>query len=117
MKRLLNLLIALLVLMTAAMSANAATVLMWNAPTTNTDGTPLTDLGGFKIHYGHSSGSYTDIVDVGNVTTHTLNLPDGHYCFVATAYDDSRNESSYSNEACKDIDTNAPSAPISLRFN
>ena len=38
----------------------------WDAPTTNADGTPLTDLAGYKVYYGPSSGNYSQAIDVGN---------------------------------------------------
>ena len=74
-------------------------ILTWDAPTTNADGTPLTDLAGYKIYYGTSSGSYTTTVDAGNVTTYNVPaLPSGTYYFAVTAVDTSGNESDYSNE-------------------
>jgi hypothetical protein len=83
--------------------AGSAT-LSWNPPTRNTDGTPLTDLAGFKIYYGISSGNYTQVVNAGYVTTYTVNnLNSGTYYFVATAYDTSGNESGYSNQVSKTI--------------
>ena len=80
-------------------------LLSWNAPSTNEDGTPLTDLAGYKIYYGTATGNYTYIVDAGNVTTYTFtNLTDGlTYYFVATSYNAARLESSYSNEVSKII--------------
>ncbi len=87
--------------------AGSAT-LSWAPPTTNTDGTPLTDLAGFKVYYGTSSGSYTQVVNAGNVTTYTVNnLTSDTYYFVTTAYDTTGNESAYSNEVSKII----PSIP------
>ena len=78
--------------------------LAWNAPTTNTDGTLLTDLAGYKIYYGTSSGNYTSVIDVGNATTYTAsNLSSGAYYFAVTSYDISGTESAYSNEASKII--------------
>jgi hypothetical protein len=93
---------------TAALTVTAITTgsatLSWNAPTTNTDGTPLTDLAGYKVHMGTSSGNYATVVDIGNVTTYSVsNLAPGTYYFVVTAYDSSSNESSFSNEASKTI--------------
>ena len=77
--------------------AGSAT-LSWTRPTTNTDGTPLTDLAGYRIYYGTSSGNYTQSINAGNVTTYTVsNLTAGTtYYFVATAYDTSGYESGYS---------------------
>jgi len=78
--------------------------LLWDAPTTNADGTALTDLAGYKIYYGASPGSYSIVVDVGNTTSYDFtNLPTGTYYFVITAYDTSNNESSYSNEVIKTL--------------
>jgi len=58
------------------------------------------DLAGYKIYYGTASGTYTNSITVGNVTTCTLTgLPDGQtYYIAATAYDTSGDESGYSNE-------------------
>jgi hypothetical protein len=93
---------------TAALTVTAITTgsatLSWNAPTTNTDGTPLTDLVGYKVYMGTSSGNYTTVVNIGNVTTYVVNnLAPGTYYFVVTAYDSSNIESSFSNEASKTI--------------
>ncbi len=88
--------------------AGSAT-LSWTPPTTNVDSTPLTDLAGFKIYYGTSSGYYTQSIDINNTATTTYqvnNLTDGTtYYFSVTAYDTSNNESGYSNEACRTIGT------------
>ena len=75
-------------------------ILDWDASTTNADGTALTDLVGYKIHYGTASGAYNHSIDVGNVTTYTLTgLTKGQiYYAAAIAYDTSGNESGYSNE-------------------
>ena len=90
--------------------------LSWDAPTTNVDGTPLTDLAGYKIYHGIVSGVYDSPTDVHNVTTITLqNFCEGTHYFVATAYDTSGNESGYSNEVNKVIKI-APTNPSSLRI-
>jgi hypothetical protein len=91
-------------------SAEAAQAnLSWVAPTTNSDGTPLTDLAGFKLHSGNAPGSYQQVVDVGNKTDYTLgSLNDGStYYFAVTAYDTSMKESAYSNE----VSRNFPALP------
>ena len=83
----------------------ANVTLSWIPPTTKADGTPLTDLAGYKIYYGLSSGNYTQNIDIGNVTSYTVtNLSTGTaYYFATTAYDTSSNESSFSNEVRKTI--------------
>ena len=80
-------------------------ILSWDPPTTNADGSPLTDLDGYRIYYGTSSGAYVTTLDVGNVITSTItNLTDGTiYYFAVTAYDLSGNESDFSNEVSKNI--------------
>ena len=86
-----------------AATASAATVsLSWNPPTTNTDGSQLTDLAGYKVYYGTISGYYTQQIDVNNANSHTLsNLSDGTtYYYAITAYNTSLRESDYSNERC-----------------
>jgi hypothetical protein len=58
------------------------------------------ELAGYKLHYGLASGSYPNIVDVGNSTTYTLTgLAAGTtYYITATAYNISGLESGFSNE-------------------
>jgi hypothetical protein len=79
-----------------AFHVHAARVsLSWTAPTTNQNGTPLTDLKGFKVYYGFASGSYSVTIDVGLNTNAVLSdLQDGRtYYFAVTAYDTSGNHS------------------------
>ena len=45
------------------------TTLMWETPTTNVDGSPLTDLAGFKVYWGTVSGTYFGVKVIGNVIT------------------------------------------------
>jgi uncharacterized protein YfaP (DUF2135 family) len=86
-------------------SPNASATLAWDAPTTNTDGTPLTDIAGYKIYYGTVSGKYSHLLDVGNVTTYKVeNLTVGTtYFFVVTDYNTSGTESVFSNEVAKTV--------------
>lgn len=85
-------------------TASGFASLAWNAPTTNTDGTSLMDLAGYKVYYGPSSGNYTKSIDVGNITSYTLNnLSTGTYYIAVTAYDTAGIESGYSNEVNKVI--------------
>ena len=104
-----NVLLSILIICSSVLPSFAANVsLSWEAPSTNEDGTPLTDLAGYKIYYGTAPGNYTQNIDVGNVTTYTFtNLTGGlTYYFVATAYNTARIESSYSNEVSKTIVSN-----------
>jgi len=88
----------------SAFTAQAAQAsLSWAAPTTHTDGTPVTGLAGYKLHIGSASRIYDQKVDVGKATSYTLSdLTDGGtYYFAVTAYNSSGVESAYSNEANK----------------
>ena len=40
----------------------------WTAPTTNANGSPLTDLGGYRVHYGTCAGQYSTTLDAGIAT-------------------------------------------------
>jgi hypothetical protein len=83
---------------------SAQVTLSWDPPTTYTDGTPLTDLSGYKVYYGAASSNYSQTINVGNTNTYTVtNLSDGTFYFAVTAYDVSGNESAYSNEVSKTI--------------
>ena len=65
--------------------------LAWNA---NTE----TDVAGYVIAYGIQSGIYTTLVDVGNVTTFTLDLPGTQYYLAVRAYNTSGASSVFSAE-------------------
>ena len=63
--------------------------LSWQAPSTNTDGTALTDLAGFDISYGTDSASLTNSIRINTVGIATYvidNLPAGTYYFTVSAY-------------------------------
>ncbi len=67
------------------------------------------DLAGYKIYYGVES--FTKVVNVGNTTSYSIgDLTAGNtYIFAVTAYDDSRNESEYSNTVSFEVkDTEGP---------
>jgi hypothetical protein len=75
--------------------------LNWVAPITRVDGAPLSlaDIDGFRIHYGNSTGNYTNHVNVADGTAQKVtlnNLAVGTYYIVMTSYDINGLESSYS---------------------
>jgi len=85
----------------AAVAGSSSVNLSWVAPTENSDGTPLTDLKGYKIHYGMESQNYTGAISVDNPTLTTYlvsTLPAGKYYFAVTALNASGLESSPSDE-------------------
>ena len=76
------------------------------------------DLAGYKIYYGNSSGSYDSNIDVGNQTSYTVTgLVEGETNYFAlAAYDMSGNESSYSSEVVYNVpDNTLPSTPTNLQ--
>ena len=82
-------------------NTSSSITLAWNAPTENTDGTALTDLAGYNLHYGTTSQSYTGIISINNplATQYVVStLPPGNYYFAISAYDSAGSESSLSNE-------------------
>lgn len=80
--------------------------LSWVAPTERADGTPLTELAGYRIHYGRMSETYDYEIDVSNpglLTYVVENLVPGDWYFAVSAYDSEGLESDYSNEAHKKV--------------
>ena len=72
-----------------------------------------TNIAGYKLYYGGSSGTYTNTLTIGNSTNATVsNLVSGAtYYFAATAVDTNGLESAYSNEVGY---TNVVSAPPAI---
>jgi Putative Ig domain len=63
--------------------------LTWSAPTTNTDGTPISYLSGYDVYYGTSQTALTKSVQVaGPAMTSCVigSLPAGTWYFAVTAY-------------------------------
>ena len=83
---------------TAGGGIGAAT-LSWQAPDQNTDGTPLTDLAGYKIYFGTAPNDLSREIDVAGVgvTNYVVdNLPYGTYYFSIRAYTSTGVESALS---------------------
>jgi hypothetical protein len=82
-----------------------AVTLRWDAPTENVDGSPLTDLSGFRVYYGGGSRSYDGSIEVADpmATELVLNISPGTSYFAVTAYDADGDESALSNEVSKEI--------------
>lgn len=111
MKNLLKIYILIIVLLSSVYPVYAAapTKLSWNAST----GT----VSGYKIYYGTSSGVYSAVKDVGNVTQYLLSnftFTEGTtYYFVVKAYNDTI-ESSSSNEVTYCPDSTSPAIAITF---
>ena len=73
-----------------------------------------TDLAGYRLHQGITSGVYDSVVAdiaVGTETVTLTGIPDGTYYWALIAYDTDNNESGYSNEVTANLDTLAPGSP------
>jgi hypothetical protein len=84
---------------TVVPSAGVAT-LIWVAPTENTDGTPLSNLAGYYVHYGNSESALTQTIDVGDaeaITYVVSGLSAGTYYFAVSAYNSLGLEGAWSN--------------------
>jgi|ERR1700733_1428181 len=74
--------------------------LSWTAPDENTDGTPLTNLAGYRIYYGTVADVLDQVIDIPSVgiTTYVVeNLNAGTYFFSIRAYNSAGAESALSN--------------------
>jgi hypothetical protein len=86
--------------------ATGSATLSWTPPTANTDGSPLTNLAGYKVYWGTSQGNYPNSVtlnDAGLTSYVVGNLVPGTYFFVATAFNSVGTESALSGVASKTI--------------
>jgi hypothetical protein len=73
--------------------------LSWTAPTSNADGSALTDLAGYHIYYGTSATALSQVADIANsaATSYVVgNLAAGTYYFAVQAYNSSGTDSAMS---------------------
>jgi len=87
-------------------ATSGSATLSWTPPTTNSDGTPLVNLAGFRIVYGQASRQYSQVLDIPSPVVATAmieNLSTGTWYFAVKAYTSAGVESDVSNEASKTI--------------
>ncbi len=80
--------------------------LSWVAPTQRTDGSPFSDLAGYRIYYGTTPNSYQNTVNVqgAGMTRYVVeNLSQGTWYFRIAAVDSAGTESAPSNSASKTV--------------
>ncbi len=80
--------------------------LSWEAPTTTTSGSALTDLSGYRIYYGLDSKDLSDTIDIATVGVQTYvidNLGSGTWYFAIKAVASGGVESALSNVVSKTI--------------
>ncbi len=77
----------------------------------------ISPVAGYRIYYGNGSGVYTNIIDVGAVSSATVsNLVAGStYYFAATAYDTAGLESTFSSEISYAVPTPTPRLSFTMK--
>lgn len=87
-------------------TSSGSATLSWTPPTENTNGTTLTNLAGYRIYYGTSSGAMTQRITVANPGTARYvvdGLAAGTWYFNVRAYTTAGVESASSNSATKTV--------------
>lgn len=90
----------------AAPPTTGSATLSWTAPTLNEDGSPLTNLQGYRIYYGTSSSNLSQVLEIpdGGIRSAVVeDLAPATWYFALKAYNTSGVESSFSNVASKTI--------------
>jgi len=85
---------------------SSSATLSWEAPTSNTNGSPLTDLAGYRIYYGISATDLSRTVDITSIGMQTYVIDDlsaGTWYFVITAVTSGGAESTPSNIVTKTV--------------
>lgn len=91
---------------TVAQQTVGRATLSWQAPTDRTDGSPLTNLAGFRIYYGTNQNDLRQSVEIRDPGANTWvidNLTAGTWYFAATAFDATGIESARTNAVSKSI--------------
>jgi hypothetical protein len=91
----------------AALSQTASsTILTWQPPALNSDGSPLSDLAAFKVYWGTTPGTYSQSTKISNAAARSYTvggLTTGTWYFVVTALNAQGVESPYSNVWSKTV--------------
>jgi hypothetical protein len=83
--------------LTVQQISNGTVTVDWGPPTENTDGTVLTNLAGYRVHYGMTATNLTESVDLPNAGLSSYvvsNLSSGTWFFGVSAYTTTGAESS-----------------------
>ena len=85
-------------------AAGGTVSLSWQAPTRNTDGTLITNLAGYRVHYGTTLGQYTESVQLpspGLTSVVIEDLAPARWYFAVKAYNSAGVESNFSTSVNK----------------
>jgi hypothetical protein len=91
---------------TVVATATGSAMLSWTPPTQNTDGSPLTNLSGYRVYWGTSQGNYTNSTTINNpgLSSYVVDqLTPATWYFALTAVNSAGSESAYSNVASKQV--------------
>jgi hypothetical protein len=91
---------------TVSQATNGSASLSWTPPTTNTDGSSLSNLAGYRVTYGRTSTNLDQVVQISNagVSSYTVTgLSSGTWYFAVKAYNSAGAESNVSNVGQKSI--------------
>lgn len=91
---------------TVTQVTNGTATISWIPPTQNTDGSPLTDLAGYRIYYGTNATNLAQMVEISNpgLTSYVVqNLTSATWYFSMRAFRSNDTESEPSNIASKTI--------------
>lgn len=92
-----------------ASSTNKSVTLSWSPPTHNSDGSSITNLAGYTLHYGTASQDYTGSIEITSPTQTSYVLsdnsfPPGTYYFAISAYNAQQVSSPFSSEVSVTVD-------------
>jgi hypothetical protein len=99
----------------AVASASRAATLFWEAPTSNTNDSPLTDLAGYRIYYGRNPEALSHIVRIDSIGLQTYVVDDlepGTWYFAIVAVATNSVESTPSNIVTKTIIAQPGAMPV-----
>lgn len=91
-------------MMVCTFPGDTQAVLMWTPPTENTDGSALTNLAGYRVHWGQAADTLSNAAQApgAGVNTYTVqDLTPGTWYFGVTAYTTQGAESTLSNIVSK----------------
>jgi hypothetical protein len=96
---------------------NGSAKISWVIPTTNTDGSKLTDLAGFNVHFGTSQSALSQVLAVTSPTATSATVPalaSGTWYFSVRAVNSNKVESSDSNVAQKTISSASAAKTVAI---
>jgi hypothetical protein len=91
---------------TVSAATQSTVTVRWVPPTTNVDGTPITGLQGYRVHYGTASGQYSQSVPIASpdITSVVIEgLTPATWYFAVKAISSTGVESAFSSEASKTL--------------